>query len=727
MAHPDEPPHDHGYDPEFVHGALAIDVAGVGTLEWDLTTGELTCSGQLLELVGSPAGPPISGIADLTDRVHAGDRERVIGTLQSATDARSEIRSSFRVRLSGGERWLCLLGRTLRGAGGRAERFLGVVADVTDHHSVTTHDHTSHRWADLGVTHVLEAMPAAFFFLDRRFRFTYLNARAEELLRSTREELFGRVIWEAFPAAVDSLFEVHYRHAMVTGRDVTFQAHYPPPLDAWYEVLVWPNEAGLSVYFLDITTQRREQAQAASGAASLALLAAVTEQLSGTLQADTLVARLAQLVVPALADWCVVTLVEDEAPAGSRASIHDVGAWHRDPDLRPVLDDFIAVRIPALRDDAHLLQVLASGERAVCISGATAAIEQVLQAGQAQELIGRLAPDSFAVLPLRGRDRTVGLLTLFNSAARGHLSDADLSTAAEVAGRAGMALDNARLFSQQRQRAEQLQRSLLTPPPHLHQADVAVRYLPAAEAAAVGGDWYDVFLQQNGDTVLVIGDVAGHDIAAAATMGQVRALLRGIATSTDIGPAEILTRLDNSMRLLDVRTLVTVAVVRLERDTGDSSDTGPGVTRLRWSNAGHPPPLLLGHGGRVQRLSTPRADVLLGTDLGGHRTESVTTVEAGMTVLLYTDGLIERRDADIDTGLDRLRTVLSRLDDRPLEDLCDQLLTQLVDSSPADDVAVVAVRLHAQGVPAHGDSPPSPAHGEHRSANRAGSLNRRAV
>jgi serine phosphatase RsbU (regulator of sigma subunit) len=289
----------------------------------------------------------------------------------------------------------------------------------------------------------------------------------------------------------------------------------------------------------------------------------------------------------------------------------------------------------------------------------------------------------------------LGVLTLY-SLEHAFGREDDLTTAQDVADRAGLALDNARLYRAQQQLAEGLQRSLLTEPPEPDHAEIAVRYVPAAEAARVGGDWYDAFLQPGGATMLVIGDVVGHDTEAAATMGQLRSLLRGIATYSDAAPAEVLRGLDAAMTTLQMHALATAAVARLEQ-TPEEIDRG--ITRMRWANAGHLPPLVMNPDGSVAELASWTGDLLLGVDAGTSRRESVVTLDRGSTVLLYTDGLIERRDADLDTGMVRLRETLVELADLPLEELLDALLTRLVDGRPEDDVALVAVRLHRQDVP----------------------------
>jgi serine phosphatase RsbU (regulator of sigma subunit) len=316
----------------------------------------------------------------------------------------------------------------------------------------------------------------------------------------------------------------------------------------------------------------------------------------------------------------------------------------------------------------------------------------MLAPGEARDLLAVLDPESAMVLPMRGRGRTLGLLTLYFRR-DSTVVDEDLATAQDVADRAGLALDNSRLYNAQMQLAEGLQRSLLTEPPQPDHGEIAVRYLPAAEAARVGGDWYDAFLQPGGSTMLVIGDVVGHDTAAAAAMGQLRGLLRGIATYSDAGPAEVLRGLDTSMTTLQMRTLATAAVARFER-TPEEAERG--ITRMRWANAGHLPPLVINPDGSVAELATWKGDLLLGVDPDARRQESVVTLDRGATVLLYTDGLVERRDADLDAGMVRLRDAVLELADLPLEKLLDELIERLVHGRPEDDVALVAVRLHRQ-------------------------------
>jgi sigma-B regulation protein RsbU (phosphoserine phosphatase) len=237
------------------------------------------------------------------------------------------------------------------------------------------------------------------------------------------------------------------------------------------------------------------------------------------------------------------------------------------------------------------------------------------------------------------------------------------------------------------QTAEALQLSLLGPPPDLAALTSAVRYLPANRFAQIGGDWYDAFPLPDGTTMLVIGDVAGHDAPAAATMAQVRGMLRAVALSTEGSPATVLTALDAVLADLELHTLVSVLVAIV-----DAPATG-GTAHLCWSNAGHPPPVFVSADGRAQLLArTPER--VLGVAAGAPRTDHEVVLRPGDTLLLYTDGLVERRGVPLDDGFAWLVDELAALGPRPLGPLCDELLGEL-GGRVDDDVALLAVRLPA--------------------------------
>jgi PAS domain S-box-containing protein len=656
--------------------SLAMEAGRVATFDWDLRTGELVWDEPLMATFGYTAEEFDGTIEAFNRRLHPDDLQRVSEALRASIETLGEYEAEYRVvRPDGATRWVFARGRAVADASGRAVRVLGAAYDSTDDRS-----------AQARVTRVLEAMPAGFYSLDHQWRFTHVNAEAERLLGRSREDLLGEVLWEAFPAALASVFEESYRNAVRTGQPVSFDAYYPAPLDGWYELRAWPTPEGLSVYFLEVTERRRVRERAERSAQRLALLAQVSTELASTLDVEAATARLPRLVVPALSDFCVLTVIDTDGRP------RDVGSWHVDAASRPVLERYAEVRMDVMPVTAPVARALHTGE-AVTFAGDD--VLDVLPPGRAKELLAVLAPATEVALPLRARGRTVGLLTLFY--ADGHApTPEDVAVAQDVADRAGLALDNAQLYAQQEQLAEGLQRSLLTDPPEPDHAEIAVRYQPAVEAARVGGDWYDAFLQPCGATMLVIGDVVGHDTEAAAAMGQLRGLLRGIATYSDAPPAEVLRGLDASMAVLQTRVLATAAVARFEQ-TLDERERG--VTRMRWANAGHLPPLIINSDGSVAELASWRGDLLLGVDAEVARQESVVTLDRGTTVLLYTDGLVERRDADLDAGMVRLRAALAELAGLPLQQMLDAVVERLVDGRPEDDVALVAVRLHPQDRP----------------------------
>lgn len=244
------------------------------------------------------------------------------------------------------------------------------------------------------------------------------------------------------------------------------------------------------------------------------------------------------------------------------------------------------------------------------------------------------------------------------------------------------ALERSRLADAERRISETLQRSLLARPPEVPGLAIAVRYRAAAEQAQIGGDWYDAFTLADGTTVAVIGDIAGHDQDAAAEMAQVRSLLRGVTLTTGARPAAILEALDSAVQELALGTVATLVVGVIAPPAPDGSRT------LRWSNAGHPPPVLVGETG-PSRLLTTEPDVLLGLAAADRR-EHELTLGPGDTLLLYTDGLVERRGTSMTVSLAWLTAAVDRAPRADAEHVCDHLLDQL---GPAldDDVAILAI------------------------------------
>lgn len=253
----------------------------------------------------------------------------------------------------------------------------------------------------------------------------------------------------------------------------------------------------------------------------------------------------------------------------------------------------------------------------------------------------------------------------------------------DLVGGLALGVDNARLHQETQHIAERLQRSLLPTLPDVGHLRLAARYAPSATTAEVGGDWYDGFVLPNGETALVIGDVAGHDLDAAVTMSQLRSMLRGVAVDRQEPPGVVLRRLDVVNHTLSQEATGTCLYAVLD-------GSGPGPWELRHSSAGHPPPLLTTRDGETRYLEGG-AGLMLGVEPDEPRPDATTVLPDDSTVLLYTDGLIERRDESLGTSLDRLRRHTAALAREPLDVFCDELLIGL-GADNADDIAVLAVR-----------------------------------
>ncbi|MEU0546208.1 PP2C family protein-serine/threonine phosphatase [Micromonospora sp. NPDC005979] len=254
----------------------------------------------------------------------------------------------------------------------------------------------------------------------------------------------------------------------------------------------------------------------------------------------------------------------------------------------------------------------------------------------------------------------------------------------------------------ERAMSETLQRSLLTTPIQPDHLQVAVRYQPAAEQAQVGGDWYDTFLLPSGCLTVVVGDITGHDRHAAAAMAQVRNLTRGVAYTLPQPPGEVLSALEAAMSGLGVNVYATAVLGQIEQHGGDAEQ---GLRTLRWSNAGHPPPILLRPDGSVDVLNT-KPEPLLGTRLKVNRHDHTVTLEPGSSVVFYTDGLVERRGAGIDEGIAELVALLTHRRELNAEQVCDLLLNHF-GYTTEDDIVLTVIHAYAQDRPRPAEAGPT--------------------
>jgi serine phosphatase RsbU (regulator of sigma subunit)/anti-sigma regulatory factor (Ser/Thr protein kinase) len=434
-------------------------------------------------------------------------------------------------------------------------------------------------------------------------------------------------------------------------------------------------------------------------------------RIGTTLDVTRTAEELAEVTVPRFADFAAVDL-PDSVLGGDEPEPFGVGMSLR------------RVALGAVHQESHLYEVgdpvryVASTPQARSLESGRPVLEPVLA-----EADGWLAQDpsrlertlaagihTLITVPLRARGTTLGVVSFYRCKQPAPFEDDDLSLAQELVGRAAICIDNARRYTREHNTALALQRSLLPRGrPEQSAVEVAYRYLPAQ--AGVGGDWFDVIPLSGARVALVVGDVVGHGLHAAATMGRLRTAVHNFC-SLDLPPDDLLTHLDD-------------LVVRLDRGEGwaventylDSGIVGatclyavydPVSRRCTLTRAGHPLPAVVSPDGAVTFFDLPSAPPL---GLGGMPFETVELELAeGSQLVLYTDGLVEDRHRDIDTGMDQLRTVLANADRAP-EDTCEAVLDALLPTRPADDVALLVARTHAIGPErvAHWDLPSDPA------------------
>ncbi|HEX2233106.1 MAG TPA: SpoIIE family protein phosphatase [Thermoleophilaceae bacterium] len=345
----------------------------------------------------------------------------------------------------------------------------------------------------------------------------------------------------------------------------------------------------------------------------------------------------------------------------------------------------------------HASQLRGLAEASLAVNSTLSTDEMLdLVATSAREIIGANrsmltmqadAPqpdEEWLTAPLIDREgRRLGVIQVADKQ-EAEFTQEDESILLQLAQMASVALENARLYEHERDIAASLQRALLPARlPEISGVTHAVRYVAGGAGVEVGGDWYALIPRPNGSVGIAIGDVVGRGVRAASIMGQLRIALRAYALEF-ADPSVVLRRLARFAQTLPEDQMTTCVYVAIDPENGS----------LRFTNAGHPPPLIVKPDGSVEYLEGARA-MPLGVTADPEYEESDASLEPGSTVLLYTDGLVERRGESIDTGLERLRTVVADAPREP-ELLCDRLLEVLVDNAPGDDVALLAVRALPQ-------------------------------
>ena len=577
---------------------------------------------------------------------------------------------------------------------------------------------------------VFRALPTSYMVMSRDLVFVEANDAYLASVGRAREELVGRPVFELFPPTPDALDETgvsrvqrSFERARDTGRVDTMPLQkydIPDPAtgglsERWWSLISVPvRDADGRVVLIaqraeDITDVVRERELGrAERERNEELGRRVVE-----VEADLLTR--AQQLEQALAERQeaaerVATLAGVALDLSRADDLADLTSIVIDRGLPVVGADGGAVGV--LADDARTLRVSISERLGASLQMAYAELpldsplpaahtartgEPVLLPDRATGLAWSRAMEqvyadtgrsAWATLPLRVGDELLGAL-IASWVDERHLTDEDLALLEGFAAQVAQAAQRIRATEAKRAAAlasqrlsETLQRSLLTAPPRVPGLSIAVRYQPAAQEAQIGGDWYDAFVTAAGSTLLVIGDIAGHDRTAAAVMGQVRNLLRGMAYDSDDSPAVLLGRLDTAMQGLALGTLATALLARVEQRPHDTH-------RLRFSNAGHLPPVLRTPDGAL-RVLDHESDLLLGLDPDAERVEHSTELPPGSTVVLFTDGLVERRDRSLDTGVQRVVDAVRRLGDADAEATADAVVAA-AGSSNEDDIAVLVL------------------------------------
>ncbi len=314
-----------------------------------------------------------------------------------------------------------------------------------------------------------------------------------------------------------------------------------------------------------------------------------------------------------------------------------------------------------------------------------------------------------AFVPVIGGSRLLGVMMLGWREERDFDTDA-IETETAIATYLAHALERAEMLDDRNRAAATLQASLLSPLPAIRHLEVAFLYSPAARTDQVGGDWYDAVVLAEDSVVLTIGDVTGHDMHAAAEMGQLRSMLRAFVWSRDESPAALLRLLDLANDGLGLHATGTAIVARLDRRGGTEADSAgadsaggaaAGYT-LTWSNAGHPPPIIIRADGEVTECAE-NVDMMLGVVPDVARHDHRRVLAPGDTMLLYTDGLIERRDSRYHERLAALKVALKTLAGSATATLPAALVRRMVTGGQPDDVAVLAIRVRHSHSGAAGD------------------------
>ncbi|MGW8970993.1 SpoIIE family protein phosphatase [Streptomyces platensis] len=548
-------------------------------------------------------------------------------------------------------------------------------------------------------TRLVSQSPIGLAVLDTELRYLAVNPALERMNGVPAKEHIGRSVREVLPFLDTDAIEAALRQVLASGTPLVDEytvGRTPADPDnehAWsvsYYRLEDPGGRVLGVAGLavDVTDRHRAATEAARARRRLAMIADGTARIGTTLEVEQTARELAEVAVPELADVAAVdildSVLEGRPPEASGA--------------RPALFRALAVKaaypteaVRAADPPGHLAgygadrlvtRCVRTGQPLLIAHVQERDLARIARDPEAAALLARAGIHTYLTMPLISRGEVLGALGLTRARNPLPFDEDDLALATELAERAAVCIDNARLYQGQRNAAITLQRSLLPDrPPHRKGLEIVTRYQPAGTTSEVGGDWFDVVPLGADKTALVVGDVMGSGIDAATTMGRLRTATSTLA-DLDIPPTEVLRHIDKITADLDQYATCAYAVY----------DPHQAVCHI--AVAGHLPPVLMPTGRSPELLDLP-IGVPLG--VGGVPFEEATfRLCPGDQLVLYTDGLVETRHDPIDERLALLLDLLAR-PDRTLEDTCDRLLDALRDPDDPDDVALLIARAGGQG------------------------------
>jgi len=424
-------------------------------------------------------------------------------------------------------------------------------------------------------------------------------------------------------------------------------------------------------------------AEARAAQARLSFLAEAGAALSGTLDLEAALKNLAGLAVGFLADICFVDLIEDSGSIRRIADARSGRAQQRR------LDEWVDRYPPDPHGQTPAARVIRTGRSELRSEMSEGFLRQMAKNEEELRMVQGLAFRSYVCAPLAARGRVLGCLTLITTEAADRYGPADVELVEDLARRAALAIDNARLFEDQRHIAHTLQASLLSPSlPAIGGIEVAARYLAAGEGTEVGGDFYDVYKTRGGSWAAVIGDVCGKGPEAATVTGMARHALRAI-TRTERRPSRVLAGLNDA--IMEARTdqrFCTVCYARVRPNARGA--------RVTICSGGHPLPLLVGMHSTIRAVGQP--GTLLGIFPDVQLTDQRVDLRRGEVLLMYTDGVTEAKAGDEAFGIPRLEKELRACASRGASGIVasvERSVLEFAGGPLADDMALLALRVVA--------------------------------